>query len=153
MPVPNATKLKLLNSSIDLSTDTIRVALYDDTTAFSFNPDTHAFVNDILDGGTTAQEMSGTGYSRQTVANQATTQDDTNDQASFDGDDVTWTGIDAGTIQGIIIYRQVGGDDTTPGDDEVIIVHDDSDLSSLPLTTNGSDVTISWDDLGIATLS
>ncbi|WP_226041560.1 hypothetical protein [Natrinema sp. DC36] len=153
MQVPNRTKLQLLTSSIDLSADTIRVAFYDDTTAFTFDPDVHEFVDDILDGGTTAQEMSGTGYSRQTVANQTTTQDDTNDQASFDGDDLTWTGIDAGTIQGAIIYRQVGGDDTTPADDDVIIVLDDADLASLPLATNGSDVIISWDTLGIATLS
>jgi len=153
MQIPNATKLKLLNGSIDLSADTVRVALYDNSTAFSFDPDVHEYVSDILDGGTTAQEMSGTGYERKTLANQNTSQDDTNDQAVFDGDDITWSGLDAGTIQGVIIYRQTGGDDTTPGDDDVIEVIDDGDLSGLPLDTNGSDVVIAWDDVGIATLS
>lgn len=151
--IPNRTKLQYFTNSIDLSADTVRVALYDDTTAFDFDPDAHAFVSDILDDGTTAQELSGTGYQRETLANQSATQDDANDRAVFDADDVTWTGIDAGTIQGIIVYRQIGGDDTTPGDDDVLIVIDDANLADLPLTTNGSDVTINWDDVGIQTLA
>lgn len=153
MQVPNRTKLQYISGSIDLSSDTIRVALYDDTTAFTFDPDLHDFVNDILDGGTTASEMSGTGYTRQTLANQSATQDDTNDRAVFDADDVTWTGLDAGTIQGVIVYRQVGTDDSTPGDDDVLIVIDDADIADLPLATNGSDVKIAWDSVGIQTLS
>lgn len=153
MQVPNSTKLKLLNGGIDLANDTVRIALFDNTTSYSFDPNTHEFVADILDGGTTAQEMSGTGYERKDLVNQTTAQDDTNNRATFDGDDITWTTIDAGTIQGAVVYRQVGGDDTTPGNDDVLIVLDDSDLASLPLDTNGSDVILAWDDVGIATLN
>jgi hypothetical protein len=55
-------------------------------------------------------------------------------------------GLDAGTIQTVVIYLQVGGDDTTPGDDPLVAVWDDDSagsLGDLPKATNGSDVTIS----------
>lgn len=152
MPVPNNTKEKLLNSDIDHSNDTIKVALYNDSTAFSFNPDTHAFVNDILDGGTTAQEFGGSGYSRKTLANQQVTQDDTDDEGVFDADDLSWSSLDGETIQGVIIYKQVGGDDTTPGDDPVLIVRDDADESELPLATNGSQIDLNFAAEGIANM-
>ena len=144
---PNATLVKLLDGTIDLDDDTLRIALYNDTTAFTFNPDTHAFVGDVLDGGTTAEEFGGsggTGYSRKAVANTSVTQDDANDQAVWDSDDFSWSSLDGETIQGAIIYRQVGGDDTTPGDDEIIQVYDDdmADVSDFPLPTNGSQVEI-----------
>jgi len=45
-----------------------------------------------------------------------------------------------------------GGDDTTPGDDEIIAIFDDDSAGSvadLPLSTNGSDVSISWNSEGI----
>lgn len=155
MPLPNATKKKLLDGTIDLSSagDTIKVLLLDNTTAYTFDPDTHEYVNDIADAGTTATEMSGTGYSRKTISGQTTSQDNTDDEGVFDGDDVTWSGLDAGTIQTIVIYKQVGGDDTTPGDDPVLAVLDDSSVADLPLTTNGSNVTINWDAEGIINLA
>lgn len=152
MPAPNRTKLQLFNGSIDLSADTIKVALYNDTTAFTFDPDLHEFVADILDGGTTAQEFGGSGYSRKTLANQATSQDNTDDEAVFDADDLSWSALDGETIQGIIIYRQVGGDDTTPTDDDVITVKDNSQIADFPLDTNGGEVNISFDSEGIITL-
>jgi hypothetical protein len=152
MPAPNLTKLELFNGSIDLANDTIKVALYNDTTAFTFDPDTHEFVSDILDGGTTAQEFGGSGYSRKTLANQATSQDNTDDEAVFDADDLSWSSIDGETIQGIIIYRQVGTDDTTPADDDVITVKDDTQISDFPLDTNGGEVNVSFDSEGIITL-
>ena len=144
---PNATLVKLLDGTIDLDDDTLRIALYNDTTAFTFDPDTHAFVSDVLDGGTTAEEFGGsggTGYSRKNVTTTSVTQDDANDQAVWDSDDFSWSSLDGETIQGAIIYRQIGGDDTTPGDDEIIQVYDDdmADVSDFPLPTNGSQVEI-----------
>lgn len=150
--VPNNTKTLYFTSSIDLSSDTIKVALYNDTTSFTFNPDTHAHVSDILDGGTTAQEFGGTGYSRKSLSSKAVTQDDTDDEAVFDAADLSWSSLDGETIQGIIFYKQVGGDDTTPGDDPVIGVIDDADESDLPLATNGSQVDLNWAAEGIKNL-
>lgn len=155
---PNRTLAEFLEGNIDVLNDTLRVALFDDSTAYTFDPDAHDFVNDILDGGTTAQELSGSsGYTgssdRKTLANVSTSVDDTDDEGVFDAEDVTWTDVSSTEdIQGWIVYKQVGGDDTTPGDDPIILVVDDDMTdapSELPLPTNGSDVQIQWDSEGI----
>jgi len=159
---PNTTLAELFRGNIDFTTDTLRVALYDDSTAYTFDPDTHNFVSDILDGGTTAQELQGTaGYTgsadRQTLANVTVTADDTDDEGVFDADDVVWSGVESTEdIQGWIIYQQVGGDDSTPDDDRVLIVVDDNMAgapSNLPLPTNGADVQIQFDAEGVADIS
>lgn len=151
---PNRTLVQLLSGAIDLSTDTLRVALYNDTTAFTFDPDTHEFVSDVLDGGTTAQEFGGsggTGYSRKDVTTTTVTQDNTNDRAVYDSDDFVWSSLDGETIQGAIVYKQVGADDTTPGDDPIIQLYDDSmsDVSDFPLPTNGSEIQVLQDTAGV----
>jgi hypothetical protein len=151
---PNRTLTELLRGTIDLADDTLRAALYNDTTAFTFDPDTHEFVADVLDGGTTAEEFGGsggTGYARTDVTGTTVTQDDTNDRGIFDSDDLTFAGLDNATIQGVIIYKQVGGDDTTPGDDPIIQVYDDdmADVPDLPIPTNGSDIQVLQDSAGV----
>lgn len=148
MPTPNATKTALIDGALDLSTDTIRVLLLDDSTAYTFDVDNHDFVSDITSAGTEMDDNL-PGYERKTVAGQTTSTDDADDEAVFDGDDVTWQDIDAGTIQTVVVYQQVGGDDTTPGDDRVLTVLDDATVSDLPLPTNGSDVTVNWNAEGI----
>lgn len=156
MAMPNDAKEELLKGSFDLVNDTLRVLLLDNSTAYTFNPDTHEFVADIADGGTTGTEMSGTGYTRKTLGTKSVTEDTTDDEGVFDAADVTWTDLDAGTIQTIVVYKQVGADDTTPGDDPVLVVLDDDSagsLADLPLTTNGSDVTINWAAEGIINLT
>lgn len=158
MAVPNNFKEAVMEGSIDLTSDTIKVALFNNATSYTFDPANHTFLNDILDGGTTAEEFgngSGTGYSRQTLSNVTVTQDDTDNEGVFDADDVTFSGLDGATIQGIIIYQQIGGDDTTPGDDRVLAVYDDDSagsLGDLPLTANGSDVQIPFATEGITNI-
>ena len=152
--IPNNTKVQLFDGNIDLVTDTIRIALYNNSTAFTPDPDVHAYVADVF-GGTTpaATEFADTNYSRLDVPTRSTRQNNTADQAEWDAGDVTWTALGGTeTIQGAIIYRQVGADDTTPADDEIIRIIDDATEADLPLATNGSDVTIAWDASGIATL-
>jgi len=151
---PVRTLAEIFRGSIDLVNDTFRVALFNDTTAFTFDPDTHEFVADVLDGGTTAEEFGGsggTGYSRPGVTGQTVTQDNTNGRGIYDSDDLTWPSLDGETIQGVIIYKQVGGDDTTPADDPIIQVYDDDmgDVSDLPLITNGSDIQVLQDSAGV----
>lgn len=159
MAVPNNFKEQVMEGVIDLTSDTIKVALINDSTAYTFDQANHTFLNDILDGGTTAQEFgngSGTGYGRQALSSITVTQDDTDNEGVFDAADVTFPGLDGATIQGVIIYQQVGGDDTTPGDDRVLAVYDDDSagsLADLPLTANGSDVKISFASEGITNIT
>lgn len=149
MASPNDFKEGLMEAQFDLGNDTIRVLLLDDSTAYTFDPDAHEFVADIL---AVANEMSGTGYTRKTLGSKQVTEDTTDDEGVFDGGDITWSGINAGTIQTVVVYKQVGGDDNTPGDDPVIVVLDDDSagsLSTLPLPTNGTDVVLQWATEGI----
>ena len=156
MPAPNHYKAELLNGSIDHANDTIKIALGGDNTTYTFDQDAHEFVGDVFDGGPTGEELSDASYSRQTLANVTVTQDDTDDEGVFDADDVTFSSLDTTQdIQFVVIYKQVGGDDNTPGDDPIIAVYDDNSagsLTDLPLATNGSDISISFDSDGIVTI-
>jgi hypothetical protein len=152
MASPNHFKSELLNGTVDWANDTIKVALGSDNTAYTFDQAAHEFVGDVFDGGTTGTEFAGTGYSRQTLANAAVTQDDTDNEGVADADDVTFSSIDGDTIQFIVVYKQVGTDDATPADDPILALYDDDSagsLADLPLTTNSGDVTVSWDAEGI----
>jgi len=51
------------------------------------------------------------------------------------------------------VYKQVGGDDTTPGDDPILYYLDDTDISDLPKPTNGGDITVQWAAEGIVNLA
>jgi hypothetical protein len=151
MKAPNATKQKFLSGSIDLANDVIKALALKDTTSYTFDPDNHDFVQDVLNN---ADEFDGTNYSRLTFANQAVTVDDTDDEGVFDADDITWTDLGGSqTVQAVVVYKQVGGDDTTPGDDPVIGVIDDASNADLPLPTNGSNVTVKWDAEGVAKIA
>jgi len=155
MAAPNNFKEELMEAQFDFLNDTLKVALVSDNTAYSFSPDTDSFVGDVLDGGTTAEEFQGTGYSRQTLSNVTVTQDDTDDEGVADADDVTFKGLDGDTIQAVLVYKQVGGDDSTPGDDPIVAVYDDNtagSLADLPLTTNGGDVTLALSSEGIVNI-
>lgn len=110
--------------------------------------DSETFVSDVLDGGTTAEEFGGPGYNRQILANATITQDNTHDVGIFDADDTLFTGIDGDEIQGVLLYQQVGGDDSTPGDDRLIGLFDGADY---PKPANGSDFVVQWPDSGIIT--
>jgi len=158
---PDRTLAESLRGNISLTNDVLRIALFDDSTTYSFDAAAHEFVGDVLDGGTTAQELSGSsGYTgsgdRQTLANPTVTEDNTDNEGEFDADDVTWTGVESTEkIQGWIVYKQVGGDDTTPGDDPIVQVVDDDMADApgdLPLSTNGSDITVQWAGEGIINL-
>ena len=154
--IPNATKRKLLDGEIDLTNDTVKVALLKATTEYSPDPDSHEFVSDILDGGTTGEEFDDTNYSRLTLANQAVSQDDADDEGVFDADDLTFPDLGSSTggqtIEAVLLYKQVGADDTTPEDDPVIRVIDDNESDQLEQQTNGGDINLSWATEGIVNL-
>jgi len=156
MAAPNNFKEQVMEAEFDFLNDTLKVALISDNTAYTFDPATHSFVGDVLDGGTTAQEFQGSGYARQGLSNVTVTQDDVDNEGVADANDVTFSGLDGDTIQGDLIYKQVGGDDTTPGDDPIIAVYDDNSagsLADLPLTTNGGDITLAFSSEGIVNIA
>ena len=112
---------KLLDGTITYTTDTIKVLLVDTNHTFT---KTHEFVSDVV-----ANEASGTGYSRKTLANKTQTLD--GDQVEYDADNPTYTALDAGTIASAIVFKEVTNDADSP-----IIAN----IDFPDLVTNGSDV-------------
>lgn len=116
--------------------DTIKCSLH---ISYTPNIDTHDYWDDV--SGT---EITGTGYTTggATLANQAVTQDNTNDRAVFDADDVTWSASTI-TARYAILYKSTGTPSTSP-----LICYFDfgSDKSS-----SNADFTIQWNAVGILT--
>lgn len=147
----NRAKKEIMDGTISLLSDTIKVMLV--TSSYTFNPD-HDFIdmggaNDPAD-----HELSGTGYTggyggsgRKTLASKAITEDDPNDRAEFDAADVTWTSINAGTIRAAILIKE----GTNDADSKLIAYIDNA--AQFPLVTNGGDVTLQWNAEGILQIS
>lgn len=136
----NSYKLKLIDNStkIDLSSDTIKVALV--TSTYTPSADNHDFFNDITN------EVSGTGYTAggATLASKTTTQDNTDDEAVFDAADVTWT-TSSITARGAVLYKSTGVSSTSP-----LIAYIDfgTDKSS-----DGGTFQITWNSEGIVNIN
>lgn len=130
----NNAKKFLIDGTIDLDTDTIKVALV--TSSYTVDIDTHDYFDDITN------EVSGTGYTAggATLASKTLTVDTTNDRCKFDAADVSW---DPSTItaRAAILYKSTGTASTSP-----LIAYFDfaSDKSS-----SNAEFTITWHADGI----
>lgn len=131
-------KDQIANGDIDFVNADIRLMLVDSSTT----ADTENTGIDFIDDFTTLGELSGTGYARAALANQAVNKDVGNNRAEFDADDVTFTGIDAGTAQAALIYLHVTNDA-----DSIPILY--IDTTDFPIVTNGGDVTLNFNAEGI----
>lgn len=140
----NNFKRLLFDGNIDLGNDTIQVALIDDSINYTPDIDAEVYVSDVLDG-VNANECSGTGYSRQTLSTTVST-DNSDDEAVLDATDLTYTGADFGTIDSLLLFKDVTTDADSP-----VIAHITS--ADLPLTTNGGDVDLSWATEGVLNLN
>lgn len=123
-----------MNGTIDLDSDTIRVALV--TSSYTADIDNHEFFSDVTD------EVVGAGYVADgaEITNKTVTQDDTNDQGKFDGDDVEWT-TSTITARAGVIWKDTGNDATSP----LIRYHD----FGADKSTTGTTFKITWDATGI----
>jgi len=61
-----------------------------------------------------------------------------------DGNDVTMTSVSGNESESLVIAREIGGDQTTPANDEVIAYIEDAN-GTLPVTPNGGDIEVQWD--------
>lgn len=139
--VKNIAKGRMMSGDMDLNADDIRAILcMTSTTA-----DTDVDADNT--SGYTLDEMDGSGYARQALANEAVNVDDANDRAEFDADDVTWNSLGNGTrqVQGVLLHE-----------------HITNDAGSFPLawvefagTINpgGSNLTVQWNAEGIVQLT
>lgn len=90
---------------------------------------------------TNVSEATGTGYVRKTLSGLIATEDDGNDRAILDADDVTWTGLSAGTVRALVVYKYNASDASA----ELISLHD----TNFPKVTTGGDVTVQWPATGV----
>lgn len=125
---------------VDASAADLRVLLVDTPPASAAAAADLNFVADVV-----ADELAGTGYGRRTLTGEAVNEDDTNDRAVLDANDPTiYTAIDAGTIAGGWVFRQVTNDA-----DSVLWCF----LDVADLVTNGGDITLLFNANGISTVT
>lgn len=60
----------------------------------------------------------------------------------FDGDDVTFTAVTGASVESVLLYKDTGTPSTSP-----IIGLIDQVTSGLPVTPNGGDIIIQWDNV------
>ena len=129
----NRFKANLMNKEIDLELDTLKVALMNNTHAFTATNNTWADVS--------ANEVSGTGYTAggQALANKAVIQAAT---TKFDADDIEWT------TATLTAYHAVIYDDTMTGDDLINSI----DFGGAQ-TVTAANIKIVWHADGIIAIS
>lgn len=114
---------KLWSGLVDVTSATIKAALV--SSAYTFNT-AHEFYSDI------SANVIGT---PQTLGSKAVT------GGMFDAGDPTWTAVAGGsTVKAIVLYKDTGVAGTSP-----VLVYLDQ-FTGFPFATNGSDVTIQWNN-------
>jgi hypothetical protein len=113
----------LINGSIDLDSDDIRVVLVDGAD-YTPNLSTHEFLSDIPSAARVA--VSGA------LLNKSVT------DGVFDADDIIIESVTGDQFEYLVLYKHTGSDATA----RLILLIDTA--TGLPCTPNGSDITISW---------
>lgn len=111
-----------LNPSVDLDTDTIKVALV--TASYSANMSTDQYYSSV---------------SANVVGTPGTLASKTITNGVFDAADLTFTAVSGSQVTQIVIYKDTGSGASSP-----LIARIDA-ATGLPVTPNGGDITITWD--------
>ena len=137
-------KFQIANGDIDLTGDDIRVMLV--KVSGSTTTDTEEDVT-LMNGFSTLGELVATNYVRKALANEAVNEDTANDRAEFDADDVVWSSLGGATndtIGALLVLKHVTNDA-----DSIPIAY----IELTDTTTNGGDITVSWNVEGILQLT
>jgi hypothetical protein len=121
-------KEAFISKQIDVSADTIKVALVD-TGVYSYSA-SHEFLSDL----------SGVVGTAQTLASK------TKALGVFDAADPTFTAVSGNTVEACVVYHDTG----TPSTSRLIAYIDTA--TGLPVTPNGGNIVIQWDATGIFAL-
>lgn len=114
-----------LDGSIDWDTDDIRTILVD-TGAYTVNLATHQTLADVA--GAARIAVSGALGTKTVTAGVA------------DAADVTFTAVTGASVEAIVVYKHTGAESAR------LICYIDTATSGLPVTPNGGDITIQWDN-------
>ena len=125
-------KKEMLQGGIDLSSANIKALLVNVSgggTLYTYSA-LHEFLSDIPSGARIATSANLAGKA---IAN----------DGSFDSDDPTFSGVSGDTVEAIVLYIDTG----TAGSSR-LIMYQDTGVTGLPLTPDGSDVQIVVDAAG-----
>lgn len=115
-----------LDGSIDWDTDDIRAILVD-TGAYTVDTAAHDMLDDVAAGARIS--VSSALGSKTVTAGVA------------DAADVTFTAVTGASVEAIVLYKHTGTESTSR-----LICYIDTASSGLPVTPNGGDITIQWDN-------
>jgi hypothetical protein len=143
----NIAKKQFFDADLDLNApDDIRCLLLEAAT--DANPDDADVAAVLARAGTT--ELTSTGYVRQALVNEATSQDDPNDRAEFTADNVVFSSVSQAGSETVVAHLWFKFITNDAG--SIPIALDDTP-TEYPLTPNGSDITINAPAEGIFQLS
>jgi hypothetical protein len=133
----NSFKKQLLNAGVNFGTSDINVMLV--SSSYTPNEDDDDFQDDVTG------EVSGIGYTSggATLTGGTVTQDNTDNEAVYDADDVTW-GTSSVTARGAVLYKNTGVGSTSP-----LIAYIDFGSDQ---TSSSGNFTIQWNTEGIINL-
>jgi hypothetical protein len=131
-----------IGGAINLATDTIKAALLMSNNNAAATEDAQFLTNLTLD------ECNGSGYARITLTTPTVTPDTTNNKGVWDMDNIIFVlvGTSTRTVTGILIYKHVGADSAN-----IPIAYIDT-ATGLPITPNGSSITVSIAAGGLITI-
>jgi len=135
--VYNTFKSSVLKGAIDFETDDISVVLV--TSAYTPDVVNHVYYSDINN------EVTGSGYTAggETLQNGTVVTDNTDDEAVYDADNVTWSSSTL-TARGAIIFKDTGSASTS-----LLIGYFDFGADK---TSSNSNFTLRWNEEGILNL-
>ncbi len=127
---------KILDGTVNLDAPAdIRCLLL--KSGYTFDPD-HDFVSDLTPG---SNEITVSGYARQTMTGEVITRDDTNNRVMFDAGDVTFSALAAGeTIVAAVLFIYNAADASAQ-----LLAY----IDLVDTATSGGDVVIQWSANGI----
>ena len=148
--VYNKIKTAILKGEIDFQEagDDMRILLVKEKASTTTDTEDDT---EFISGFSTLGELVATNYARAALANQAVNEDLPNDRAEFDADDVTFSSLGGAandTIGAIVLFKFVTNDADSPP-----VAYIDDGGSDFSLTTNGSNVVVTWDAEGILQLA
>jgi hypothetical protein len=113
-------------ANVDLNDGTVKVALID-TGVYNYNAADEFY-----------SSVSGVVGTPQTIGNTTVT------NGLFDGDDVTYTAVTGNSVEALLIYIDTGSAATSR-----LVAWMDTNVTGLPVTPNGGDISINWNASGI----
>jgi hypothetical protein len=120
-------KERFLSGSIDLSSDTIKIALID-TGVYTYS----------------ASDEFWSAASSAIVGTAATLASKTVTNGTFDAADVTFSSVTGASVEALIVYKDTGSAATSP-----LICFIDVASSGLPVTPNGNNIDVQFNASGI----